>query len=167
MKSYIRNAQPNESGTTLIVALLFLLIATVLGTTAMSSSKMQINMSRNVQQKSVAFERSENAREAAELRVRELVASGDDFPGGTSGHYDVSSGGAVPATTSKAFWSIATNYVAVGTGGGYVIEYLGEKDIELDDRSRTETMQVYRLTVLGRGADGASETVSQAVYIQN
>lgn len=157
----------NQIGTTLVVALMFLLVATVLGTTAMGTSKMQINMSRNVQQKSVSFERAENAREAAEQRVRDLVASGSSFPGGTQGHYNLSSGGTAPATTTKAFWATASNYVAVGSSAGYVIEYLGSKSIVLDDRTSNETMRVYRLTVIGKGSDGAAETVSQGIYIQN
>lgn len=154
-----------QHGATLVAALLFLIVLTLIAVSNMGASRLQLRMAKNVQQKSVAFEASEDAREAAEQRVRDIVANGGAFPTG-QGYYDLTKVSA-PAVTSKTFWQTAANYVSASASSGYVIEYLGQKSVLLDDRTTTQTAYAYRLTVIGKGQDGLTESVSQAIYLQN
>jgi Tfp pilus assembly protein PilX len=154
---------PHQRGATLVMAMIFLIVATVLGVGSMSSSRMQIGMSRNVQQKAVSFQRAENAREAAEARIRQIIAAGSGFPSGQGLYNDTAV--TPPAVTDKAFWQTAANFVAVDGGGGYAIEYLGRKSITLDDRTTTAQVNVYRLNAYGKGGDGVTETLSQSIFL--
>lgn len=157
-----------ERGATLVVAMLILMVLTILGTSAMNASNLQLKMSNHALQKAVSFHEAEDARETAERRAREIATSGDPFPDADPGMYDLTIVGATrPAVTTRAFWQTAANYVAVGTEGGYVIEFLGTKSLTLDDRTSSNTMKVYRLSAYGKGRDGLTETVSQGLYLEN
>jgi len=165
MDHLAKHTLKTQQGATLVAALLFLIVLTLIAVSNMGASRLQLRMAKNVQQKSVAFEASEDARETAEQRVRDIVANGGTFPSG-QGLYNLTNVSA-PAVTSKTFWQTASNYASAGASSGYVIEYLGQKTVLLDDRTTTQTAYAYRLTVLGRGQDGLTESVSQAIYLQN
>jgi Tfp pilus assembly protein PilX len=150
-------------GVTMIVTLIFLMLASLLGIAAITSTKWQILMARNAQQKTTSFARSENARVAAENRVQQLSRAA--FPSG-QGLYD-STINAPPDVTNKEFWQVSANFVAVGATSGYVIEHLGYKSITLDDRTTSGESHVYRLTTHGVGDDGTTETIAQCLYLED
>jgi len=160
--------KPAQRGATLVVAMLILIVLTILGTSAMSASNLQLKMSNHALQKAISFHEAEDARETAERRAREIASSGDPFPDADPGMYDLTVAGATrPAVTTRAFWQTPANYIAVGSEGGYVIEFLGTKSVMLDDRTSSNTMKVYRLSAYGKGRDGVTETVSQSLYLEN
>lgn len=161
-----------QRGVTLIMGLLFLLILTIIGMVAMSGSGLELKMSANVLQKSMSFQESEDARELAEEAVASVVTSikgGGSFPGSINGYYDIAGGEAKPNVTDTNFWSDVTpsNYVAVNANNKYVVEYLGQKTVVLDDRKTSELVYVFRLSVLGIGNDGVSQTLAQTVMMKN
>lgn len=160
--------KPAQCGATLVVTMLILIVLTILGTSAMSASNLQLKMSNHALQKAVSFHEAENARETAERRAREIASNGDPFPDADPGMYDLTVAGAnQPAITSRAFWQTSSNYVAVGPEGGYVIEFLGIKSVVLDDRTTSNNMKVYRLSAYGKGRDSVTETVLQGIYLEN
>lgn len=160
-----------QRGATLIMGLLILLILTIIGGTAMNSSRLELKMSANVLQKSVSFQESEDTRELAERAVATVVTtmkSGGAFPT-SNGYYNIAGGAAKPNVTDSNFWSVAnaSKYVNVNASNKYVIEYLGIKSLVLDDRSSNASMYLFRLSVLGQGSDGASQTLAQTMYMKN
>lgn len=160
--------KPAQHGATLVVTMLILIVLTILGTSAMSASNLQLKMSNHALQKAVAFHEAEDARETAERRAREIASSGDPFPDADPGMYDLTVAGTIrPTVTSRTFWQTPSNFVAVGSEGGYVIEFLGTKSVVLDDRTTSNTMKVYRLSAYGKGRDGVTETVAQGLYLEN
>jgi type IV pilus assembly protein PilX len=75
MKYAIQNSQPRQqSGVTLIVGLIMLLLITMIGVNSMQDTGMQERMTMNVRDKNVAFQAAETALRAAEdsLKVASL-----------------------------------------------------------------------------------------------
>ncbi len=158
-----------QRGATLIVGLLFLLVLTLLGAAAMRTSHLELKMSGNVMQKTVSFQESEDAREIAEASIRAIVDninSGGSFPASQAGMYDVAGGEQRPDVTDPDFWADSDNYIEVNSYNRYVVEYLGRKTVTLDDRSTTRDMHVFRISVLGIGTDGISQTLAQTVFME-
>ena len=155
-----------QRGTTLVLSLIMLVILTILGTTAMNGSTLNLKMTSNAIDSAMSFEEAEGMRADAEERVRDIaedMRDGEDFPNG-QGLYDVA-GGDSPEVLMLEFWENPDNYHS----DGYVIEYLGEQDVTLDDDKDdgdTEPMNIFRITVRGEGTHGAS-TALQAVYMQS
>jgi len=157
------HARLKHRGVTMIVTLIFLMLASLLGVAAISSTKWEILMARNTQQKTTSFARAENARVAAENRVQQLSRTA--FPSG-QGLYDTMIN-APPDVANKEFWRVAANFVPVDATSGYVIEHLGYKNITLDDRATASESHVYRLTTHGVGDDGTTETIAQCLYLED
>lgn len=167
-----RTALRPQRGATLIIGLLFLLILTIIGSVAMNGSNLELKMSANVLQKAISFQESEDARELAERATTDVVSSikaGSGFPGSNPGYYDIVAGEAKPNVSDIDFWSEsnASNYVSVNANNKYVVEYLGQKTVVLDDRTTSELVYVFRLSVLGLGDDGVSQTLAQTLHMKN
>lgn len=179
MSDLKRNKRQDYSGTrrpqrgiTLILALLFLWILSIIGLVAMNGSGLELKMSANALQKTVSFQESEDARELAEEATETVVSTmkaGGAFPTSIAGYYDVTGGKARPNIADSDFWSDAnaSNYVSVNANNKYVIEYLGRKTVVLDDRTTSELVYVFRLSMLGVGLDGVSHTLAQTVHMAN
>lgn len=103
------NASRQQTGAVLIVGLIFLLVMTMLGLTAMQTTTLEEKMSGNMRDRSVAFQAAELA-----LRVGEdVVFSGP--PSSGNGVYDVQTNPA-PDETVEANWNTAGNYMAWPAG---------------------------------------------------
>lgn len=85
-----------QGGAALIVALVFLLILTILGVTAMSGANLQEKMAGNLQDQNLAFQSAETALIAAEDWINNQVSK-PIFPNESIGLY-------VPSTGAKAVW---------------------------------------------------------------
>ncbi len=65
-----RNRRPRQKGVVLVVALMFMLVMSIVGVTAMQSTIMQERMAGNVRDRNLAFQAAEAALRAGELAVR-------------------------------------------------------------------------------------------------
>jgi type IV pilus assembly protein PilX len=104
LTSRIRSRQ---NGAALIVALIFLLLMTILGTSSMRTSTMQERMSGNIRDYNLGFQGAEAALRGAEQYLRDtaVLPEFDD----TGGHYVVNSG-------NRPVWAGA----AISNGNGYI-----------------------------------------------
>ncbi len=66
-----RNRLPRQKGVVLVVALMFILVMTVVGITAMRSTISQERMAGNLRDRDLAFQAAEAALRAAELAIRD------------------------------------------------------------------------------------------------
>lgn len=153
-----------QRGATLIVAMIILLLLTIIGLASMSTSNLELKMANNVVQQTVSFQTSEDARTSAEKAVDALLASMPNpalgsapAPAAQQGLYWLTTQVDV---TSRAFWR-GNNYAAT-TDGGYIIEYLGAQDFSVN--SVTVSEHIFRITAMGRGQDGITDTIVQSIY---
>ena len=82
-------SQRNQQGVALVMALAFLLILTIIGVTAMTTSSLQEKMAGNAQDRNMAFQAAESALRVAENFLF-VTAPGalPNFSLDTGGYYD-------------------------------------------------------------------------------
>ncbi|OYW64503.1 MAG: hypothetical protein B7Z32_07190 [Hydrogenophilales bacterium 12-64-13] len=162
MTSAPRAFRSGQQGVTLIVALIFLAILTLLGITVARTTSLEERMAGNTRDRDIAFQAAEAAlRDAAEQLETNYLD--DPFDGGTAGLVDVTG---APHANSQAYWSgydwegdALESTVAIDAAVGavpaprYVIEKRGAGD-----------PAYYRITVRGQGTNPNTVVILQAEY---
>ncbi len=163
----------HQHGAALIVALIFLLVMTVIGTTAMRASTMQERMAGNIRDVNVSFQAAEAALREAEdfLLNAALLPNFND----TNGFYEVNS----PA---RPDWR--ANPLAAGGGGfieyggtiagaerppRYFIEQLSAVTVrpagtETETGTPLDEIFYFRITAVGFGGDETTSAVLSTVF---
>lgn len=168
MNSKIKNgigSKAQARGTVLIVALVMLLIITALGINAITQSSTGLKIAKNSSQRAVSFQSAENTRMTA-IQAANAAAAGF---GAAAGPIPT---GPAPAVDTRAFWSNAANYQAVGGSGGYVLEYLGRQSLVPDSNRANGVggapvdVHVFRITVHSQ-VNGQTDTALQMIYVTN
>lgn len=177
---YSTAAMTEQHGSVLVVSLLILLIMTLLGITAMSTTTLEEKMAGNIRDENIAFQAAEAA-----LRDGEADVIGNNIPEssfvaactgglclpaavGSSPQWEVVDW-APSGTTSRKYGSAtgAAALTGVGQAPRYIIELL--RDIPNSNGSLTtgitapKTKTAYRITAVGYGANAATTVVLQAV----
>jgi len=169
-----------ESGSALLIGLVFLVLMTMVGLFVARSSMLQLRMSDNAGGKATSFEEAEQARIKAEdalLSVADTVSQ--------SGKYDcaVFGAGFYASATANSIncsnlvidninWDANDSVAVQGGKGRYVVEYQGEDKVnrvadEVETGSTTQgkiKVHVFRIYSRGIDADGA-ETVVKTIYL--
>lgn len=176
----------HERGVALVVSLIFLLILTLIGVTAVGTSNLQQKMSVNQRDASVAFDATESALRWGERWVGVLAA--EPYPPsasnpGTTGVWSFSAPGDVYANaTLDSFWT--SNAIEYGVAGSkdinstdpgkltpdpyYLIEYrkFVPDDLNLGGGPEPKAGSTYyRVTARGHGMTNRSTAVLQSHYV--
>lgn len=159
----------SQSGSALIIALVFLLVLTLLGTSTMRTSTMQERMAGNMRDWNIGFQRAEAGLRSAE----EYLLDTDNLPefNDTNGHYEINS-------DDRPDWTVTPT--AVGAGGS--IPYPAEGSVErryyierlssirpagtsTETGTPVEEIFYFRITAVGHGAatDDGGTPLSSAV----
>lgn len=178
-------APTKQGGATLIVALMFLVMLTIIGVSSISTTTLEEKMAGNLRDQQIAFQAAESALRDAEIDLETGI-------GGTGNRDPLTIGGGFGTACSGAFtagscidsayvsqtvgatwnWTDANKTVQYGAYTGaaplpgvsaqprYVIEYLSEKD----DTSTTPTTRHFRITARGWGANASTTATLQTVY---
>ncbi len=176
-----------QSGASLIVALLFLLVLTILGLAVMRATTVEVRIVGFEQDRNLAFEAAEAALRDAE---RDLAANGldTDSPWAT----DCTGGGgglcrpgnnATPLWNSIAWTDANSRRYGTRTGVGaypanvsaeprYIIEILPNlpaptgSSLVAGSRASTTGGTAYRITAVGWGRNADTRTMLQSVFIK-
>lgn len=159
----------NQRGAALIMALVFLVILTILGVTAMSGASLEEKMAGNLKEQTVAFEAAETAVAAGEAALAALNEPPRPLP---AGWFDVTSGTPVWKThnwkTDPSVSYSGLNYV--NTQPKFIVEETarvlnGSLRLTTDYSATTRAGKVYyRITGRGTGGTDAAQSVVQSVY---
>lgn len=168
----IMNSLRKQCGSVLAIALIFLLLMTLIGVTAMRTSTMQERMAGNMRDRNLAFQAAEMA-----LREGERFLSGNvvlvDFDN-TGGLYQ-------PAGDSQVNrwldidWLVDGNSRATSAGLSdvarqprYIVEELAagstETPADLDANRELKETRVYRVTALGWGGNINTQVMLQTRF---
>lgn len=175
------NSLKNQRGVALAMALIFLLILTLLGVGALSTSSLQEKMAFNAKDRNIAFQAAETALNIGENWIGTMLGAPVDFPNNSAGLYDPSST-AIPVWDAVA-WTGATDLVVypntpsttvsgslseVATQPKYVIEYLGTGTPPGGTLQLTNTtsnkLHYYRITARGTGGNNSSVAMTQSTF---
>lgn len=172
-----------QGGTALVIALVFLLILTILGVSALNTTLLQEKMAANSKEKNIAFQSAESAVLAAEDWISQQISK-PIFPNNTVGLYLPSTDGTPVWESAALDWTSTSNLVvypntptAVISGGlssvatqpKYIIEDLGEVpevggSKVLPGAYKGKGNTVLRITGHGTGGTNAAQARVQSIY---
>ena len=147
----------SQNGAALIISLLILLVMTLIGVTAMSSSNLEEKMAGNSRDTMLAFQAAEAALRGGEAVVANLVTIAP-FADCTGPFYAL---GCNPDVTADGTWAAAIPYGGnldkIKTNPKYVIEYTGNtggvQSLNVDNYgdSSSQITSTFRITARGTG----------------
>lgn len=174
MSKYNTSLQTKQTGATLIVSLLILLVMTLLGVTAMQTNILEEKMSGNSKDISLSLQAAEAALREAEAYIETIVSPAAAFDGSTDWLYPDDTNVDVKA---DATWTTARTYQTgditnVTTRPKYIIELYGEigsasTDINISgygESSGTANVSGFRVTARGTGGSNETVTMLQSYY---
>lgn len=147
--------------------MLVLLIISILGVSAMDTSSLELKMSSNAKQQTLALQNAENARGAAEQAIRNAsqplgfpAAPVFPWPTGFRDWRLLPIATAPINSSSRVFWQ--AGFMGVGDSR-FFIEYLGNQNMQ-DDGGNVLTYLVFRIHAFG--IDSANTDVMvQNIYV--
>lgn len=101
-RSHVTSASARQQGAALAISLIFLLVLTLIGITAMSTTTMQERMAGNLRDTGLAFQAAESALAEAEATVQGFLTAPN--PAGCTSACDVWPDNAVDAADQDAAW---------------------------------------------------------------
>ncbi len=164
--------QAEQRGAVLIVSLLILLVMTLIGVTAMTTSNVEQKMSGNQSDLNVAFQSAEAALRDAEAYIQSIAAV-SAFNGGTTGLYTTT---ATVDPFANATWSSSSSrgysgtLTDAGTAPRYVIQLvkIGAPDplmiSNTGDGTGNSAVNTFRITARATGKTSNSYTYLQEHY---
>ncbi len=171
-----------QQGVALIMALVFLLLLTILGITALSTTSLEEKMAGNMKDRNLAFQAAESALLVGENWISTLTNK-PNFPDTGKGLY-------VASTTSVPVWesvtwtgtsglvvypstpdaTISGGLTKINTQPKYIIEDLAEVPepggSKVMDSYPSKTMTILRITARGTGGTDAAQAMVQSTYGQ-
>ncbi len=173
-----------QHGVALVMAMVFLLILTLIGVTAMSTSSLEEKMAGNLQDKNSAFQAAESALRVGEALIRSwAVGAEPDFTLNTAGYYEPAAAGSTPVWGTvdwktgcgAAVICLPANSISgVKTQPRYIIEKLGDVTASGTGGSLVAGFAApaagsnagarYRVTAHGTGGTNAAVAELQSVY---
>lgn len=183
----VSSATPRrQAGASLVVALLFLLVLTVLGLVAVRGATLHERMAGNDRDRATAFEAAEATLRDAERDVLQNLTPANAFTAACNAGLCTPSTTATPRWTSNA-WSGATSRVyGVASGAGdypiddvanpprYIVELLPDipagagnsLNSNAGARSSTTGGTAYRVTVRAWGRRATTQVMLQSVFVK-
>ena len=172
-----------QRGASLVIALTFLIVLTLLGLVSVRSSTVQERMAGNDRDRAVAVEAAEAALRDAEQDILNNLTTASPFDGACT------NGLCMPATIAtpnwyQVPWTGATSRVyGAATGVGaypldvdrpprYIVELLPDipagagNSLNANARSSTSGGTGYRVTARGWGRRGTTQVMLQSVYVK-
>lgn len=176
-------ASHDQRGASLVIALIFLIVLTILGLVALRSSTLHERMAGNDRDRAVAFEAAEAALRDAELDILRNLTAASPFDA------DCTNGLCIPATVAtpnweQVPWTDETSRVyGVASGAGdypldvaqqprYIVELLPDlpagagNSMNANARSSTSGGTAYRITARGWGRRDTTQVMLQSVYVK-
>lgn len=173
----------SQRGASLVVALMFLIVLTILGLVTVRSSTVQERMAGNDRDRAVAFEAAEAALRDAEQDILANVTTASAFATACAAGLCIPSTTATPNWNSVS-WAGGTSRVYGATSGAgsypldvvqpprYIIELLPDipagagNSLNTSQRSSTGGGTGYRITARGWGRRGTTQVMLQSVYVK-
>ncbi|MFZ1324987.1 MAG: PilX N-terminal domain-containing pilus assembly protein [Candidatus Contendobacter sp.] len=163
-----------QRGSTLIVALVFLLAMTLIGVTAMQSTSQQESMAGNARERNLAFQAAESGLRAGERRVLDIFLAMPPFPANPA-QCEFAEGNLAPTTDWGTFW-MDYNWTTCGsynhalgqvqTLPNFAIEDLGKVSAAYSEKAGQPLSQRQMFRITSRGVGGTTNAVAivQVIY---
>lgn len=176
-----------QRGVALVLALVFLVLLTIIGITALNTTSLEEKMANNVKDRNLAFQSAESALTLAEYWLYTQIGK-PVFPSNSSGLYSpvTSDTNATPNWETSGIWD-GSNVVTYpntpsATGSGtlgkvntqpkYIIEDMGETaetsgSLVMSSGYKGKGTTVLRITARGSGGTDAAVVMVQSAYARD
>jgi type IV pilus assembly protein PilX len=172
-----------QQGASLVIALMFLIVLTILGLVAVRSSTVQERMAGNDRDRAVAFEAAEAALRDAERDIRANLSSANPFDNVCTDGLCLPATVATPNWNSISWTGTTSRVYGANTGAGafplgvssaprYIVELLPDvpsgagNTLSANSRSSTRGGTAYRITARGWGRRPGTTVMLQSVYFK-
>jgi type IV pilus assembly protein PilX len=172
-----------QEGASLIVALLFLIVLTVLGLVAVRSSTLHERMAGNDRDKATAFEAAEAALRDAERDILNNITTANGFTAACNDGLCLRSDDATPQWNTVDWTDDSSRVYGAGSGAGdypvdvaepprYIVELMPDVPAGAGDsmnanaRSSTTGGTAYRITARGWGRRTDTTVMLQSLYVK-
>lgn len=174
-----------EQGVALVMALVFLLLLTLIGVTAMSTTALEEKMAGNMKDKNAAFQAAESALIVAENWILSLTDK-PDFPDNSKGLYQPYTCASAPEKPvwDCVTWTGSSNLVVypktpggsesgglngIATQPKYIVEDLQEipesgGTLKIPPFYKGKGSSVMRITAYGTGGTNSAVSLLQSTY---
>ena len=158
----------DQQGAVLIMGLVILLLLTLLGTSSMQVTSLQLIMAKNAADAALAFQAAESALRDAEAHIEASIndlTAFDGVNGETRGYYHENAPSETPNWMSASWGgsgtrSAETSLTGVAAQPEYLIEYLR---LVLPAPESTG-IWIFRITALGTGGTSRARAMLQTTY---
>lgn len=184
MVSQLINLKPRSSqqGVALFIALVFLLVLTIAGVSAVQTTSLEERMARNTHDSLLAFQAAESAlREAEDFLADNVNTTAIFVDTGTDGLWTVPDYGNAPRWEAAAVWgSSSTTSVTVANNVGYVneqpryiIEHVAdvtspenpnEQGSSYGGGGSAPIISIFRITARGVGGSANAQVLLQSTF---
>lgn len=174
--------QRRQQGVALVLALVFLLLLTLLGITALNTTALDEKMANNVRDRNLAFQSAESALSLAENWIYTQIGK-PVFPNNSAGLYLTANALSATENWDSVNWS-GSNVVTypntpTASGSGalgkintqpkYIIEDMGEVpesggSLVMSSSYKSKGTTVMRVTARGTGGTDAAVVMLQSTY---
>lgn len=169
----------SQRGMTLVIVLIFLMLLTMLGIAAMSTTTLQEKMAGNLKDQTIAFQSAESAARFAEAQLRSKFEFPDLATGSSNAAVDV-----WPYSTTTDYGTVATSwwssnaeeYGAIGTDDirqaatdpRYIIQYRApvQEDLSGESMGIVYIPHAFNIYAHGTGQTLNARSVVQTTYIR-
>ena len=174
----------NQRGISLVIVLLFLVMLSILGTTAIQTSSLEEKMTGNERDRQIAFEAAEAALRDAEREIFQSLSPSSPFVSTCVNGLCMPSTTAVPQWEAVNWLSATPRQYGAFTAAGaypvaglantprYIIEILPRmsptsgNSAGMGARSSTTAGTPYRITAVGWGKRATTQVQLQSVYVR-
>ncbi|MCG6866336.1 MAG: hypothetical protein LJE58_13025 [Thiogranum sp.] len=179
---FTHTRKASQRGAILIVSLLMLLVMTLIGVTAVSTTTLQEKMAGNNRQRQLAFQAASSALRDAETwletNITTVAAFETTFSGTPSELYWLRAPNPPSPVRPVAMniydgssWAVGNSQqIASPVTGGpqqprYIIEYMGRSGEPPLDYTEPDTRQyAFRVTAIGWGTDNTTTYIAQSTF---
>ena len=172
------NMPAKQHGVALFISLVLLLVLTIIGVSSVQTTSLEVRMTRNAHDSTLAFQAAESALRDAEAQLDLMVGTGAFTDAGNNGLYNVADLGDTEHWKAANVWSggnsvvAATNVDGVSEAPRYIIEYvasvlLEDNAYELQDPyggGTTTSVEIFRITARGVGGSPNARVLLQSNY---
>lgn len=147
-----------QRGATLIVALIFLIVLSLLGVAAVQNNTLQERMAGNTRDRDLAFESAEAALRDAKDKIATLRPGPWDGSVAGLSTYD-------PARDNNlAYWTNTTSWTSHKTPSATVANVSAQPQYRIEKKPPVGSTEYYRVTTRGFGASSTTVVILQAEF---
>jgi type IV pilus assembly protein PilX len=176
-------ASNRQQGASLVIALMFLIVLTILGLVSVRSSTLHERMAGNDRDRALAFEAAEAALRDAEVDILINLTTASPFDAACTDGLCVPSTVATPQWRAVAWDNASSRVYGTESGAGdypvdvalpprYIVELLPDlppgagNSMNANARSSTSGGTAYRITARGWGRRDTTQVMLQSVYVK-